>query len=249
MFVTGGTGMVGSRFIRDILQNTRNIVLGCLVWGNGQPIHHLISQMNAWKNPLPSHEETNSRIFAFPGDVTKPGLGMCDADLQFWSQHTDAILHFAGDIRLGKGDISFATNTEACKHVFAFVQQCQKQPSLHFMSSIASCSRSKSDPVLETLDYPLSSVLPGGYGEQKWRAEHYLAQQAEALGVPLSIYRAPFLISDCARQPWTVPDLLFQIALLTGTLPKAANYIPMHSLNTANRCIITNVLRTLRLPE
>ena len=80
----------------------------------------------------------------------------------------------------------------------------------------------------------------------KWIAEHFLAEKAEKFRTPSHICRAPFLVNECAQQPLTAPDLVFQIAALTGTAPEASDCLPMHGLRAASRCIVLHVLKHLR---
>jgi thioester reductase-like protein len=182
------------------------------------------------------------------GDVTEHRLGMSDIDYDYWVQHSDAVMHATADIRLTRGDKSAIINARACKEIFDFTHRGLKNPSLYFTSSIASCLvQLKSEYATETSDHPIEAAFPGGYGEQKWEAERYLVEKAAESSTSVSIYRIPFIINQKGFQSLTVPDLLFQIAAITGTVPENTSYFPMHSLETISQCLVTNALRTTRL--
>jgi thioester reductase-like protein len=243
IFVTGGTGMVGSRFVCDALKADPTLTCVCLVRGESAA-QRLEAKMKEWKS---WSEDTRDRIVVVKGDVTKPNLGMSDCDNDYWVKHSDAVVHFAADIRLTRGDKSADLNSQACKEIFEFTSRGAKNPSLHFTSSIASCALLQSEYADEIMDHPIESAFAGGYGEQKWHAERYLAEKAAESPTPVSIYRIPFVINQDGKQPLSVPDLLFQIAAFTGTVPESASYVPMHSLKTISRCLVINVLRTIEL--
>jgi thioester reductase-like protein len=156
-------------------------------------------------------------------------------------------MHAAADIRLSRGDKSAIINAKACKEVFKFTNQGSKNPSLHFISSIASCALLQREYATETADHPVEGAFPGGYGVQKWEAEQYLVEKAAESSTPVSIYRAPFIVSQDGLQSLTVPNILFQIAAIRGAVPECTSYIPMHSLTTISRCLVTNILRDMKL--
>jgi thioester reductase-like protein len=243
ILVTGGTGMVGSRFAYDALKADPTLTVACLVRGESAA-ERLEAKMKEWKT---WSEDTRDRIVAVKGDATKPNLGMSDCDYDYWARQSDAVVHLAADIRLARGGKSTDINYQACKEVYEFTSRGAKNPSLHFTSSIASCANLPSEYADEIVDHPIEAAAEGGYGEQKWHAERYLAEKAAASSMSVSIYRAPFLISQDGIQPLALPDLLFRIAAITGALPESGSYFPMHSLKTVSRCLVINVLRAIEL--
>jgi thioester reductase-like protein len=244
IFVTGGTGMVGSRLVYDALKTDPTLTVACLVRGESV-VERLEAKMREWQT---WPEDARDRVVAVMGDVTEHRLGMSDSDYDYWVQHSDAVVHAAADIRLTRGDKSAIINAQACKEIFEFTNRGVKNPSLHFTSSIASCGiQLQSEYATETSDHPFEAVFPGGYGEQKWEAERYLVEKAAESSTLVSIYRVPFIINQKGFQSHSVPDILFQIAAITGAVPKAASYVPMHSLETISQCLVTNILRTMKL--
>jgi len=251
ILVTGATGMMGSHFVAKALAAESSWTIACLVRGENSDVasQRLAEKLKLWNRRIPEDEITHPRMIAVKGDICEPQLGMSDCDYDRWSAQVDAVVHFAADIRITKGDESASVNMRACDEVFQFTNKGSKQPHLHFMSTIGSCALLPGT-ASETLDHTIDHILPGGYGEQKWKAERFLAEcvrkRTDPTGkINLSIYRTPFVIDNTMLQPWTVPDFLFQIASLTKTVPEGVSYLPMHNLNSISKCVIINILRTM----
>jgi thioester reductase-like protein len=189
IFLTGATGFLGAYLLDDLLQNTE-AVIHCLVRAHDdaaarQKLFSHLQKYGLWR------EEAASRIRAFAGDLSKPGLGLKSDVYQELAVQTDVIYHNAGSVNMA---LSYAqlksANVTGTKEVLRLAGAESTKP-LHFVSSIAVFYSElfENGPLLDETCTPLyHPSLKGGYGKSKWVADRLVAG-AQERGLPASIYR------------------------------------------------------------
>ena len=172
-FLTGGTGFIGRFFIENLLQ--RQGTIHVLVRESSQ---HKLEELKA-RFPLAAE-----RIFAVTGDITRPGLGLCAADLERLQGSIDHFFHFAAIYDMAASEASQnAANISGTLHAVNAAAQLGAG-CFHHVSSIAVSGlyrgtfREDMFEEAENLDHP--------YFRTKHESEKVVRQQCR---VPYRIYR------------------------------------------------------------
>ncbi len=172
-FLTGGTGFIGRFFIENLLQ--RQGTIHVLVRESSQ---HKLEELRS-RFPLAA-----GRIAAVTGDITRPGLGLCAADLERLKGSIDHFFHFAAIYDMAASEASQnAANISGTVHAVNAAAQLDAG-CFHHVSSIAVSGlyrgtfREDMFEEAENLDHP--------YFRTKHESEKVVRQQCR---VPYRIYR------------------------------------------------------------
>jgi NAD(P)-dependent dehydrogenase (short-subunit alcohol dehydrogenase family) len=172
-FLTGGTGFIGRFFIENLLQ--RQGTIHVLVRESSQ---HKLEELKA-RFPLAAE-----RIVAVTGDITRPGLGLCAADLERLQGSIDHFFHFAAIYDMAASEASQnAANISGTLHAVNAAAQLGAG-CFHHVSSIAVSGlyrgtfREDMFEEAENLDHP--------YFRTKHESEKVVRQQCR---IPYRIYR------------------------------------------------------------
>ncbi|HQY69452.1 MAG TPA: SDR family oxidoreductase [Pseudomonadales bacterium] len=172
-FLTGGTGFIGRFFIENLLQ--RQGTIHVLVRESSQ---HKLEELRS-RFPLAA-----GRIAAVTGDITRPGLGLCAADLERLKGSIDHFFHFAAIYDMAASEASQnAANISGTLHAVNAAAQLGAG-CFHHVSSIAVSGlyrgtfREDMFEEAENLDHP--------YFRTKHESEKVVRQQCR---VPYRIYR------------------------------------------------------------
>lgn len=101
VFLTGATGVLGGRILKDLLQSTSSRVY-CLARGKS-PAHareRVLSFLRVYNDDRALEAEFLSRVTVLRGDVTQERLGLSESDFAGVQSRTDMTIHAAANTSL-----------------------------------------------------------------------------------------------------------------------------------------------------
>lgn len=189
VFVTGGTGFVGSRAVHQLLSTTPARVI-CLIRaaddaGALARVVQSLSGQGLW------HESYRHRLAAYAGDLGKPQLGLGPADWDELAAHCDAVLHIGALV-----NFLFDYQAHRPANVLGTLEILRlclrgRPKALHHVSTLGvldEAAATGSNAMSEAFDPAVASPPTSGYSRSKWVAER-LVLEARRSGVPVAIYR------------------------------------------------------------
>ena len=203
VFLTGATGFIGRFFLLDLLQQSTDLVVHCIVRADNakhgfERIRAALQQADIWD------ERVASRIRVVVGDIGQTQFGLPAEQFDSLCQRIDAVYHLAADINLTSSYIDIRTiNTfsirnalELClrrrfKHLF-YASTMGVFPQ-YFCAFAHEFKHSRIDHQMQPDLASMKRMFPIGllgYPWSKLTSEQVLlfAQQA---GMPLAIFRLP----------------------------------------------------------
>ncbi|CAM4516426.1 nucleoside-diphosphate-sugar epimerase/pimeloyl-ACP methyl ester carboxylesterase [Paenibacillus endophyticus] len=187
IFITGGTGFVGTQIIKQLAANG----------------HQISALMRSTQRLSALHDQLDKEAFrlvtAIVGDLTQPGLGISKADHQTIRQ-ADIIIHAGGSMDIMLGELE-------AKQVFLdaadFLSQLASDAYIngklrHFIHVVGF----KSPVTDQNMDNPaaIQKLLEheSPYERMKIRADLHIREQAKLNGYPLSVVNPSVVIGDSA---------------------------------------------------
>ncbi|MEI9997393.1 MAG: SDR family oxidoreductase [Rhizomicrobium sp.] len=175
--MTGATGFIGSRIVRQLLTQGREVI--ALVRGGTQQELALRRCSGL------------GRLTVVAGDVMGPNLGLSGEDLAMVQSTISQIVHAAAVYRL---DISWAeamkTNVQGTANVLA-IFGARNDIELHYISSITVAGRAAASTPELPVDAPAD--FRNHYERSKWHAEKIVGGNGV---MPTRIYRPGIVIGD-----------------------------------------------------
>ena len=234
VFLTGATGFIGRFFLLDILQQSTDLVVHCIVRADNakhgfERIRAALQEAEIWD------ERFASRIRVVVGDIGQTQFGLPAEQFDSLCQRIDAVYHLAADINLTSSYLDIRTiNTFSIRNALELCL-CRRFKHLFYASTMGvfpqyfcafahEFKHSRIDhqmqPDLESMKrmFPIGLL---GYPWSKLTSEQILlfAQQA---GMPLAIFRLPQIsLSSTGYTP--ANDLsvrMFAAVVDSETLPK-----------------------------
>jgi thioester reductase-like protein len=215
IFLTGSTGFLGAFLLAELLQKT-SATLHCLVRADSaaaglKRIQKNLEFYGIWQGTF------SDRITPVLGDLAQPKFGMDEAVFAALGKQVDVIYHSAASM-------SFFLPYVANKPINVLGTQevlrlaCTGQLKLvHHVSSLSvfesPAYENKIVSENDTLEHGSDMYL--GYAQSKWVGEKLVAA-ARDRGVPICIYRLPFLAGHSLTGAWNIND--FTCALIRGCL-------------------------------
>ena len=205
--LTGATGFLGSRILRQLIEST-----------NIQTIHCV-----AVRNHSSAQLPTSDKVVVHPGDLTKPGLGVDTASPPDWVSKCNAIIHCGADVSYAKDYAALrSTNVHSTRQLASWA--ITRDISIHYISTVALAHF----PGLT--DLPEASIRThtpeacgSGYLATKWVSEVLLEAVNSVYNIPVTIYRASSIVGlaapstdltnavlRCSRSMKCTPDLRSQ---------------------------------------
>jgi thioester reductase-like protein len=217
VFLTGSTGFLGAFLLAQLLQQfPPSVHLHCLVRAKSAEeglgrIQSNLEFYGVWQS------EFSDRVIPVLGDLSQPLFGMTESEFETLAGSVDVIYHSAASM-------SFFLPYVANKPINVLGTQevlrlaCRvKLKLVHHVSSLSVFeSPAYENQVIyenDTLGHGSDMYL--GYAQSKWVGEKLVAA-ARDRGVPICVYRLPFLAGHSQTGAWNTND--FTCALIRGCL-------------------------------
>ena len=191
VFLTGGTGLLGSYLIRDLLR--AGVKLAVLVRGT-----RFESAVSRIEN-LVAHWETHSghalpRPVVLEGNLCEPGLGLSSDAAKWAAENCRSILHNAASLTFHADSSDgepWRSNLHGTRHVLEFARNA-KLRQFHHVSTAYVCGL-RQDLVFEN-ELDVGQKHGNDYEASKFQAEQ-LVREAEFLD-SVTVYRPAIILGD-----------------------------------------------------
>jgi thioester reductase-like protein len=171
VFVTGATGTLGMRLVREIVAT--GAIVTCLVRAHGDG-----AALERLRVALPGV----ANVRAVAGDVALPCFGMPSARFAALATEHDAIVHAAADLSLAAAYTQLRdTNVLGTAHALDFAREGRPKALHHIstLSVLASAHRVSGVRVFsEASDLHDATTVYGAYAQTKWVAEALVRRAA-----------------------------------------------------------------------
>ncbi|GAA4759303.1 SDR family oxidoreductase [Actinomycetospora chibensis] len=210
--VTGGTGFLGRAVLTRLLQRDDCDAVYALVREGSRD--RLLRRL--------THVEGHEKVVPVVGDLTRPRLGLHDAEIDGLSGRVDHVLHLGAiyDIT-ADDDTNRAANVDGTRGVVELASRLGVS-CLHHVSSVAVAGEYEGTFTEDDLD--VGQEFGNPYHETKYRAERIVREEST---VPWRVYRPAVVVGDSQTGDMDKIDgpyyLLTAISLL-GRLPSALRF-------------------------
>jgi thioester reductase-like protein len=208
VLLTGATGALGAQLLRDLLVRTAARV-HCLVRAPSaqegrERIRAALRTRGLWEDSF------EPRLHVIEGDLRLPLLGLDEERFDALAHSTDAVIHAAAAVNWVFPYSALREQNVLGTRTLLILASRHRCKPFHFVSSQLVCHSTSRAPrqVLELED--MLPELPGlhlGYAQTKCVAEH-LVRAAANRGLPVRIYRPPFLFGSSATGHCATDDFL-----------------------------------------
>lgn len=199
IFVTGGTGLVGTFLLRELLDRT-NATVVCLVREHASRDARLRMRQQFESHQLwdASFEE---RLAPVSGDLAEPLLGMPKDRFDGIAAQADAIFHCGAAVGfLQPYSALRAPNVLGTKEVLRLACRTRDKP-VHYVSSTSVLAETADrvacgvKEIREDEEPIETGPAHSGYVQSKWVAEKALAN-ARDRGMPIAVYRPSTIVGN-----------------------------------------------------
>ena len=190
VFLTGGTGFVGSFLAHRLLQGGHKIIF---LARNSKSESAYERVESALRFIEPDHDFRN-QFAVIDGDITKWNLGINLLQLQRLKK-IDEIWHCAASISFRKeeADKTYAINVDGTKNILEFAEKIEI-PRLHYFSTAYVAGNRLGKVYEDELD--CGQKLRNPYEQTKLEAEKLVQKCRERNGLETSIYRLSIVVGD-----------------------------------------------------
>lgn len=185
IFMTGGTGFLGKSILKALSSGSHTVTM---LVRSQQKFEQLLEQLQL---------KTSTWITPVVGDLTKPGLGLHDADYRM-AASADIVLHAGGpmDILLEEQEAR-RVFLQAAEEILHLAQDIHQSKGLqHFIHIVGFKSPFHEDNMhTPELIVPLLETQPP-YERMKFLADLHIREAANRIGFPLSVVHPSVVIGD-----------------------------------------------------
>jgi thioester reductase-like protein len=183
LFVTGFPGFIGKRLVRDLLAESKDVRVACLV----EPKMEDAARKAA--DELPG----GARVEILPGDITDRRLGLSDEDYERLTAETTAVFHLAAIYNLAVPlELAQRVNVDGTGNVIEFCQRCEKLERHNYVST-AYVAGTRQGVVYEH-ELIQGQWFKNHYESTKFQAEVWVRESMDK--VPTAIYRPAIVVGD-----------------------------------------------------
>ncbi|TMU84284.1 SDR family oxidoreductase [Bacillus sp. BHET2] len=181
LFLTGSTGFLGGRLIKNLLQYKQNEVY--ILVRNVEKAERLRDSFFV---------DEQKRIHIFQGDIILPNAGLTKDDREWLTGKIDAVYHLAALVKFDQDlrDELFAANYDGTKHILELATRLQVKK-FYYVSTAYTVG--KLPKGVEEL-YPTDGEFHNPYEESKVKSEHLVASYRNQMDV--SIFRPAIIVGD-----------------------------------------------------
>jgi thioester reductase-like protein len=211
IFLTGATGFLGAFMLSELLERSPQAKIYCLLRADTkalgqQRLQNNLAHYGLWQAAFAD------RIIPVLGDMSQPLLGLSESVFQEMSEQIDVIYHSAALLNYVYPYAKFKSiNVLGTQEILRLACQT-KVKAVHYISSVSVFESSAYYGKVVTESDPLDhcSDIHLGYSQSKWVAEK-LVMLARDRGLPVSIYRPPFISGHSATGVWNTDDIICRL--------------------------------------
>ena len=189
VFLTGATGLVGGFLLHELLTQTEAHI-HCLVREHTSIDARYKLERYLTQCQIP-WQSFGDRIHVLPGDLSRPLLGLTQAQFDWLAQHVDTIYHSGAQTNhIYPYPMLRGANVQGTIEVLRLAST-SKLKAVHHLSTLdvlQSPVFGEEQILSEALALPPRSTLATGYARTKWVAERLVATAGDR-GIPTQIYR------------------------------------------------------------
>jgi thioester reductase-like protein len=249
IFLTGATGFLGAFLLQELLKKTSANIY-CLVrspnYESGKlKIQNNLAAYGLWdgkSSDCATRSAKGDRIIPVLGDLSKPRLGLDREEFQKMSSSIDTIYHSAALLNYVYPYSQFKpANVLGTQEIIRLASQTKVKP-LHYISSVAVFESSAyySKVITESDSLSHNKDIYLGYSQSKWVAEK-LVMSARDRGLPVTIYRPPFISGDTKTGVWNTDDIVCRLikgCIQMGSMPDIDFLLDLSPVDYVSRAIV-----------
>jgi amino acid adenylation domain-containing protein/thioester reductase-like protein len=238
--VTGASGFLGGFVLAELLNRAEGEVV-CLVRASGEEAgaERVVANLRAlgvWR------AEWRPRLRAVPGDLTRPYLGLPEAEFARLAGEISAIYHVGASVNLILPYSSIrGTNVTGTHEILRLAAAGGGIPVHHVSTaSVFPMEERGGAPHAESelpADPPPAEIA---YNQSKWVAEG-LVELARERGVPVAVYRPGRITGDTVGGAWRTDDMICRLIrsfAVTGTAPDVDLRTDMQAVDALASAIV-----------
>jgi len=213
LLLTGATGLLGSYLVRDLLldgQPLAVVVRGSRRESPGARMERIVER---WEHEL---GKRLPRPRVFDGDLSRPRLGLADADVRWIGRHCSDLLHNAASLSFRGSDRQaepWLSNVTGTAHVLELVRAADIEH-VHHVSTAYVCGL-RAGRVMED-DLDVGQEFGNDYERSKVEAEQMIRGASGPATV--SVYRPSIIVGDSHTGYTSTYHGLFAVLRLGHTL-------------------------------
>jgi nonribosomal peptide synthetase DhbF len=238
IFLTGATGFVGSHLLAALLAETDAQIV-CHVRGGDWRSAEWRLRRALDRRRLEACWDPQ-RVEVLAGDLGQPLLGLDEQGAGVVRDECDAIYHCGAHVDFLRPYAALKpANVDSLVTLLDWTANGRPK-SLHYVSTLAVIDRAEPGPVSERSELTAWRGLPGGYSQSKWVADT-LARQAQARGLPVSIYRLGSVSGDRVNGICNEAEMIWRIVRLyaeLGAMPDLDLRLNMAAVDDVARSIV-----------
>jgi len=199
IFITGGTGFLGSMLIREILASSDDAVYALIRdKSKEEATDRLVSNLEATMFPKKLTKKQLDRITIVKGDITKKDFGLETEAIVMLAKHIDVIFNSAALTSLTSPlEMARKVNLEGTRNVLDFAMFCMKNGKLTKVNHISTAyiaGKIKSCCFRE-INLSLGQEFNNAYEQSKFEAEQLVVEYRKK-GLDINIYRPSIILGS-----------------------------------------------------
>jgi nonribosomal peptide synthetase DhbF len=238
IFLTGATGFVGSHLLSMLLQETDADITCHVRAADRQSAETRLWQALDKRKLSACWDER--RLEVLTGNLGHPALGLDERGIRIVRDDCDAIYHCGANVEFLHHYAALKPANVGSVLTLLDWTANGRPKRLHYVSTLAVIDKYQSGPVSEQTDLTAWQGLPSGYSQSKWVGDT-LARQAQARGLPVSIYRLSSVTGDRVNGICNETDLIWRLVRLyaeLGAIPDLDLLLNMTPADDVARAIV-----------